>query len=74
MAPTTTQQQELNINRKFSKPLVPNIVEKWANTPTWADHYLEPNDSHLIPVSPSTNVIVLSRNFLNFQFLARYWI
>ena len=51
----------------MSKPLVPNVVEKWANTPTWPNHNLELNDSHLIPVSPSTNVIVLSRKEL-FEF------
>ena len=67
MAPTITQQQELDMNRKLSKPLVPDVVEKWANTPTRADHNLELYDSHLIPVSPSTNVIVLSRKEL-FEF------
>ena len=37
---------------------------KRANIPTWANHNLELNDSHLIPVSPSTNVVVLSRKEL----------
>ena len=67
MALTITQQQELNISRKLSKPLVPDVVEKWANTATWPNHNLELHDSHSIPVSPSTNVIVLYRkNFFNF--------